>query len=212
MVLLVVLSLLGLICMIPIHFWSLEHGKLAGRFGEINGRKIGELFGMVSGWGFFLFSAGLWFSPQPRVEHPFNVSLQVQILDSVYRFSPIYVLVAVGLLAPSIFFGVNGVREVSLKVSETHRPEKVITSGVYSKVRHPQYFAGILSHLGVSLLLSAYFALLVSPVVIVLYVLLSLKEERELIKEFGEEYVEYTKKVPMIFPRVPARDEPMSEI
>ncbi len=200
MVLWFILSLIGLLCMVPLHFWSVEHVKLETRFGEKKGRKIGEFLGMVSGWGFFLFSIGLWFSPQPYLGHPLGFTLHSTILNSVYRFSPIYLLSGITLLVPGIFFGVNGVIETSLKVSETHRAEKVITSGVYSRVRHPQYLAGMLSHLGVSLLLSAYFSLLVTPVIFIVYILLSIKEEKELINEFGEEYIEYSKGVPFIIP------------
>lgn len=200
--LLFALSMLGLLCMVPIHYWSVEHGRLETRFGEKNGRKIGEILGMISGWGFFLFSMGLWFSPQPRLWHPPGFTLRIPTLNSFYRFSPIYFLSGAVLLVPSIFFGVNGVRETSLRVSETHRAEKVVTSGVYSRVRHPQYLAGILSHLGFSLLLSAYFSLAVSPVIFTVYVLLSIKEEKELINEFGEEYFEYSERVPMIIPKL----------
>ncbi len=197
-----ILSLMGLLFMVPLHFWSLEHVKLETRFGEKNGRKIGEFLGIVSGWGFFLFSIGLWFSPQPSLGHPFGFTLHVTILKFVYRFSPIYILTGIIFLVPGIFFGVNGVRETSLKVSETHRAEKVITSGVYSRVRHPQYLAGMLSHLGVSLLLSAYFSLLVTPVIFIVYILLSRKEEKELINEFGEEYIVYAERVPFIIPNL----------
>jgi protein-S-isoprenylcysteine O-methyltransferase Ste14 len=34
------------------------------------------------------------------------------------------------------------VKEVTLKVAETHRTEKIVTRGVYSIVRHPQYLGG----------------------------------------------------------------------
>jgi len=37
------------------------------------------------------------------------------------------------------WFGIKGVTETTLKVAETHRPDRIVTTGVYSIVRHPQY-------------------------------------------------------------------------
>jgi protein-S-isoprenylcysteine O-methyltransferase Ste14 len=93
------------------------------------------------------------------------------------------------------------VKKTTLKVAETHRPEKVISTGLYSVIRHPQYFGGVIAHIGISILLSALFSLLITPIIIILNILISWKEEKELIKEFGKEYVDYMKKVPMFFPK-----------
>jgi len=89
-----------------------------------------------------------------------------------------------------------------LKVAETHRTEKIVTTGVYSIVRHPQYLGGLLAHLGISLLLSALYSLLFTSLMLVLIYLISKKEEQELIREFGKEYERYKKKVPMLIPRL----------
>jgi len=100
---------------------------------------------------------------------------------------------------------IKGVKETTLKVAETHRTEKVITTGVYSIVRHPQYLGGLLAHAGTSFLLSAWYSLLFIPLIVVLIYLISRKEEEELIKEFGNEYEDYRKKVPMLMPRLRRR-------
>jgi protein-S-isoprenylcysteine O-methyltransferase Ste14 len=108
-------------------------------------------------------------------------------------FTPFFVVGA--------WFGIKGVAETTLKVAETHRPDKVVTTGVYSIVRHPQYLGGLLAHVGFSFLLSALYSLLATPLIAALIYLISRKEEDELAKEFGEEYIGYTKKVPMLLPR-----------
>ena len=51
------------------------------------------------------------------------------------------------------------------------------------------------------LLLSAWFSLLSSPLIVVLVFLISKKEEEELIREFGKEYEDYRVRVPMWIPR-----------
>ena len=93
-------------------------------------------------------------------------------------------------------------KKTTLKVAETHRAEKVISSGLYSVIRHPQYFGGVLAHIGITILLSALLSLVFTTLVILLNILISWKEEKELIKEFGEEYLNYKKKVPMFIPKL----------
>jgi len=102
--------------------------------------------------------------------------------------------------AGGAWFGIKGVTESTLNVAETHRPVRVVKTGVYSIVRHPQYFGGLLAHLGFSFLLSGLYSLVSTPLIIVLVYLISRKEESELTKEFGQEYLDYKKKTPMLLP------------
>lgn len=86
---------------------------------------------------------------------------------------------------------------------------KIVTSGLYSVVRHPQYFGIIVASLGITIMcLQSRFGAGENVVVIWLiqvlgYVLLAVYEERRLMKEHEEEYQSYKQKVPFIFP-VPA--------
>ena len=196
------ISLFGFIAVMLPYFLSLEHLKLEEKYGKQKGKRIGEIFGVVSGWGFFLFWFGLWFSPQDRFLFPFlqSFSIQISILDL-----PIYLvnlLIFIPFFVVGAWFGVKGVVQTSLKVAEIHRAERIVTSGVYSIIRHPQYFGGILAHIGFSFLLSAMYSLLVTPLVIAIIYVISWKEENELTKEFGQEYVEYRSKVPMLIPKL----------
>ena len=45
------------------------------------------------------------------------------------------VVLALPFIIAGSWLGIKGVTEVSLKVAETHRAEKVVTTGVYSMVR-----------------------------------------------------------------------------
>lgn len=196
------LSTLGLLSVVPIHFLSVEHFRLDSRFGKEKGFKVGAALGMISGWGFFLFLFGLWISPQER--------FLIQIWDIHYVLSfgylsliipIIHLVLSIGFLLPGAYLGIKGVTEMGLKVAETHRAERVISTGVYSRVRHPQYLGAILAHVGASFLLSAYYSILVTPLIIGVNWILCWKEEKELIKEFGDDYQEYQSSVPMLFPR-----------
>lgn len=195
------ICVLGAVGVVPVHFLSVEHLKLQKKYGKRKGTKIGEILGLISGWAFFLFWFGIWFSPQPRFFPPFfqNRSLLIPIIDFlIYLFS---IIISIFFITLGVYFGIKGVKKTSLKVAETHRTEKIVTTGVYSIVRHPQYFGGLLSHVGISFLLSAEYSLLVTPLMIVVVFLFSKKEENELIREFGKEYEDYKKKVPMLIPK-----------
>ena len=190
-----VLSTLGLLVVVPLHFLSVEHSRLDTRFGSERGYKLGAALGIISGWGFFLFLFGLWISPQERF------SFQISGI-SLVGVPLSHLFLAIGFLLPGAYLGIKGVTEMGLKVAETHRAERVISTGVYSRVRHPQYLGAILSHIGASFLLSAYYSLLVTVLVIAINWVLCWKEEKELVREFGEEYLKYRVSVPMLFPRI----------
>ena len=188
-----------MLLLIPIYFLSVEHLKLQKKYGEKKGLKITEIFGLISGWGFFIFLFGIWISFQPKFEIPFSqynlniIGLQIPLF---------HLILAVPVISTGAWFGIVGVKKVTLKVAETHRPEKVISTGIYSRIRHPQYFGAILSHIGITILLSSLYSLLSTPLIIFLIYLFSWKEEKELIREFGKEYEVYKKKVPMLLPRI----------
>jgi protein-S-isoprenylcysteine O-methyltransferase Ste14 len=197
-----IISLLGFIAIMLPYFLSLEHLKLEEKYGKEKGKKIGEIYGVISGWVFFLFWLGIWLSPQDRFIIPFfqDFSIQIPIINlTIYLVN---FLIFIPLFIMGAWFGIKGVIHTSLKVAETHRAERIATTGVYSIVRHPQYLGGILSHIGFSFLLSGLYSLLVTPLVIALIYTISWKEENELTKEFGQEYADYKKKVPMLIPEV----------
>ena len=86
------------------------------------------------------------------------------------------------------------------------RNGKVITTGFYSVVRHPQYFGIVVMTLGFSIM-SIQFTWRVDPEVLYVwliqvlgYVLLAAYEEQYLLREHKKEYQQYRDKVPFIFP------------
>lgn len=196
------MCLFGFIIIIIPYFLSLEHQKLKEKYGKEKGKNIGDIYGLISGWGFFLFWFGIWIAPQERfiISILQNFSIQISILElTIYLvnflvFIPFFILGA--------WLGIKGVIQTTLKVAETHRAKKIATRGVYSIVRHPQYLGGILAHIGFSILFSALDSLFVTPLIIVLIYIISWKEEKELTKEFGLKYKDYQKKVPMLLPKV----------
>lgn len=193
--------ILGVIAVIPIHFSSVEHLRLEEKYGRNKGRRIGKIYSLFSGWGFFLFWAGLWFSPQSRFIVPVFPNLAVAVPVASFTIQTAHLIIFVPFFFTGAWLGIAGVKETTLRVAETHRTEKIITSGVYSVVRHPQYLGGLFAHVGISFLLSASYSLLSTPLMVALVYLISRKEETELVREFGKEYEDYRKKVPMFMPK-----------
>ncbi len=196
------ICVLGAFAVIPLHFLSVEHLKLQDRYGTEKGTKVGEIYGLISGWGFFFFWIGIWVSPQPRFSIPILQNLSVLVPVVNFSIPLFYLIISVFFLIPGVWLAIHGVKKVTLRVAETHRTEKLVTTGVYSIVRHPQHLGALLAHVGISFLFSAWYSLLFTPLMVVLIYLISRKEEEELIKEFGKEYEDYKKKVPMLIPRL----------
>ncbi len=196
------ICVLGAIAAVPLHFLSVEHLKLQERYGREKGTKIGEIYGLVSGWSFFFFWIGIWISPQPRFTVPILQNLSVSVPVVNFSIPLLHLIVCISFLILGAWLAINAVKKATLRVAETHRTDKIVTTGVYSIVRHPQYLGGLLAHMGISFLLSAWYSLLSTPLMVILVYLISRKEEEELVREFGKEYEDYKKKVPMLIPRL----------
>lgn len=77
----------------------------------------------------------------------------------------------------------------------------LVTSGLYGRVRHPQYSGLILITVGMLVQWPTIITAAMWPVLIVMYYRLARKEERTMEKRFGDQYVAYKHKVPMFLPR-----------
>ncbi len=78
--------------------------------------------------------------------------------------------------------------------------KKFIISGPFAIVRHPMYLGGIVGAFGLALLAGSMFAFVYSFILALVLLNISEAEERELKTRFGDDYIEYMKKVPKIFP------------
>ena len=79
---------------------------------------------------------------------------------------------------------------------------KLVTTGIYAHVRHPQYLGFLLLTLGMNILWVTISTLLLWPILAMLYYRLAKKEDKELEEQFGEEYRKYESNVPMLIPRI----------
>lgn len=111
-------------------------------------------------------------------------------------------LVAMILGYMIVFAGATLVADGWRRIHRARREEKLVTEGVYSHMRHPQYTGLFLILFGEGIV---HWPTIVSvaafPVIVLAYTLLARKEERQMVEKFGDEYREYQRHVPMFIPR-----------
>jgi len=78
----------------------------------------------------------------------------------------------------------------------------LVKSGVYRFIRHPQYAGLLLMSFGMVAEWATLPMLIMLPIMIGMYVRLAKREEKDMISEFGEEYINYMKQTKMFIPFV----------
>ncbi|MBN20972.1 MAG: isoprenylcysteine carboxyl methyltransferase [Bdellovibrionaceae bacterium] len=73
-------------------------------------------------------------------------------------------------------------------------------TGIYSKIRHPQYIGFIAIMFGFLLMWPTLLTLIMFPVLLFMYYRLARKEEKDMENEFGDKYRQYSKKTPRFIP------------
>ncbi|GAB6138209.1 methyltransferase family protein [Halanaerobaculum tunisiense] len=100
----------------------------------------------------------------------------------------------------SLIFGL-GMLIIGIGWWQIHRSNgELVTDGIYSYIRHPQYLGIFLLTVGMMIQWPTISTLIMWPVLIYSYYRLAKKEERDVLDEFGPEYEEYRKNTPAFFP------------
>lgn len=77
---------------------------------------------------------------------------------------------------------------------------QLVTDGIYKYMRHPQYSGFALMIIGFLIQWPTIITLVMAPILLTMYAKLAKKEEMKMVELFGEEYVEYRKRVPAFIP------------
>ena len=85
------------------------------------------------------------------------------------------------------------------------RAKRLATTGPYRHIRHPQYAGFILIMVGFLVQWPTIPTALMFPILVTMYVRLSHREEREMLKGFGEHWTKYAEETPRWFPRISSR-------
>ncbi len=80
--------------------------------------------------------------------------------------------------------------------------QELAMSGPYARLRHPQYAAFIVIMLGFLIQWPTLLTAVMFPILVWVYVRLAVREEKEVLTEFGEQYERYAENTPRFFPRL----------
>ncbi|MEX0600044.1 MAG: isoprenylcysteine carboxylmethyltransferase family protein [Rhodothermales bacterium] len=127
-----------------------------------------------------------------------NANLWSTLLGQGETGMVISMLLGYGLLFVGIGLFFQGWRELH----RARQEKRLATGGLYGLVRHPQYTGLFIAIFGEGIVhWPTIFSVVAFPAIVLTYVLLARREERQVAEEFGEEYRVYQKQVPMFIPR-----------
>jgi protein-S-isoprenylcysteine O-methyltransferase Ste14 len=89
------------------------------------------------------------------------------------------------------------------EVLPSHREQRLVTSGIRSRVRHPVYLGHLCEMLAWSVGTGLVVCYALTAFAVVTGAVMIRMEEAELEQRFGEEYAQYRAAVPAIWPRFP---------
>jgi protein-S-isoprenylcysteine O-methyltransferase Ste14 len=79
---------------------------------------------------------------------------------------------------------------------------KLVTNGIYKYIRHPQYTGFFMITFGMMSEWATLPLIILYSLLLVLYYKLAKKEEADIEKEFGNDYIEYKKRTKMFIPYI----------
>jgi len=113
---------------------------------------------------------------------------------------PLSIAILFGLFLSLI--GIAMFFEAKKELKGFREPGKLVTTGLYGRVRHPMYLGWMLVLLGFPLVFRAVLAFIVSIFLSAILVLWAYVEERELELKYGDEHRSYRRKVGMFTPKL----------
>ena len=141
-------------------------------------------------YAFLLFSAAvlidhflIGWAARFRSDVPFGIRLPTALMIILF----------------GLFLSLSGIHTVFSEYTEQPR---MISTGLFSFVRHPVYLGALLVYIGMLVFLLAPLALVVFIAVFFLYDWLALDEETRMLKVFGQRYEDYRHQTPKWLPRL----------
>ena len=142
------------------------------------------------------------------------IFIVIYITDTfIYQYStfldpkvPNYIQVPLAILiwAAGATLAYRGMRMV---FGSKNRSPGVISSGVFSIVRHPIYLGAILFYLGMVVISLSIASAALFVIIVAFYISIARYEEKILTREFGDAYIQYRQRTGMLFPKLTRRKQ-----
>ena len=139
--------------------------------------------------------------PPPLIFLGFGLfGIVIHYLKPLTIIGPLWLLYLGVIILISSFFGfgymVNFYKKNETEIEPTKTTSVIITSGIYRYSRNPVYLISCACPIGLGFIFMTYWAMFsFIPALIVVYFTAVKKEEKYLEKKFGQEYLDYKKKV-----------------
>ena len=161
---------------------------------------------VVSWFGYYRLCYSLFAAISLALLLWYQFSLQSSWLftSQLIRYGLSIIFIIPGLIIMIIcirkyFYELSGVQALENKPVETPTLQQ---TGLHKYVRHPLYFGTLLFVWGLFFLMPSL-SNLIAVIAITIYVLLGIHlEEQKLVLEYGEQYKQYTKRVPKLIPKI----------
>lgn len=88
------------------------------------------------------------------------------------------------------------------QIHKARKEGKLVTSGLYAHIRHPQYAGFLLVTLGLNVQWLTIITSALWPILAFLYYRLAKSEDKDMEEQFGEEFRKYKQEIPAFIPRL----------
>lgn len=151
---------------------------------------------------------------------PLTFSLICDIIDAYMKFAPILptlsdgtiIIIAAAVILLGLFWilwaysylhFIGKGTPVEVFGIALHPTENLVKTGPYAYTRNPMMLGFIIFILGIALYKRSLSGIVLVPIILILELLyIKYVEEVNLVKRFGNEYIEYRKTVPPLFPKL----------
>ena len=168
--------------------WLFIHGLLS-RWRRMGATKASISVSVIT----ILTMGGMYLVHKPLLQIHFGFYWPLAVIAILFLGISAYLNIRVYQATPKSM--ALGLAELSADVSG-----KLITTGIYSRMRHPRFSAMTLAVASMALITGyAVLYILIGIYIIGIYIV-ALLEDRELLERFGPEYYDYAKCVPRFIP------------
>lgn len=159
-------------------------------------RRLGRpVFYTVLAIGSFVITGAIYLVREPLLAVEYGTNRALWPLVFLFYGTSVYVEVRCRkYLKAKILVGVP-------ELAPDGRGGRLITDGIYGRIRHPRYIAVWLGTVAVAFFTNYLAVYIIAIAIIPALYFVVLLEEKELRDRFGEEYVRYCERVPRFIPR-----------